>query len=300
MKQRLRLASVSPKLLDVYAEDGMTLEQLMAFTVTADHARQEQVWENVSDPATTSRIRSGACSRKTPCARPTGARSSSGWMPTRQAGGVVMRDLFEHDDGGWLQDVALLDRLVTEKLKAEAETIAAEGWKWIAVAVDFPYGHTDGLRELEGEPADLTEEEQATLDALNAEHAKLESEYQDADELPDEVDAAARRDRDGAGRVREPSGRLRSGRDRPRRRLRQHRCRRAACRSSAAMSGRRTRHAGQPIRSRADATTTDRRRARRPIACVQRAVITIGGRPNRSRTRRTTPSSRCRIGSSPS
>ena len=33
VKQRLRLASVSPKLLDVYAEDGMTLDQLMAFTV---------------------------------------------------------------------------------------------------------------------------------------------------------------------------------------------------------------------------------------------------------------------------
>jgi hypothetical protein len=55
-----------------------------------------------------------------------------------QAGGAIMRDLFEHDDGGWLQDVPLLDRLVTEKLKVEAETIAAEGWKWIAVAVNFP------------------------------------------------------------------------------------------------------------------------------------------------------------------
>jgi type IV secretion system protein VirB10 len=33
---------------DVYAEDGMTLEQLMAFSVTADQARQEQVWDNVS------------------------------------------------------------------------------------------------------------------------------------------------------------------------------------------------------------------------------------------------------------
>src|SRR5665213_3066902 len=48
VKQRLRLASVSPKLHDVYAEDGMTLEQLMAFSVTADQARQEQVWDNVS------------------------------------------------------------------------------------------------------------------------------------------------------------------------------------------------------------------------------------------------------------
>ena len=47
VKQRLRLASVSPKLLDVYAEDGMTLDQLMAFTVNADHQRQEQVFERL-------------------------------------------------------------------------------------------------------------------------------------------------------------------------------------------------------------------------------------------------------------
>ncbi len=38
VKQRLKLASVAPALLDVYAEDGMTLEQLIAFTVNPDHA----------------------------------------------------------------------------------------------------------------------------------------------------------------------------------------------------------------------------------------------------------------------
>ncbi|MGY2930487.1 hypothetical protein ACVWXL_000124 [Bradyrhizobium sp. GM22.5] len=38
---------------------------------------------------------------------------------------------FQSDDGGWLEDIALLDGLVAEKRKAEAETIAAEGWKWI-------------------------------------------------------------------------------------------------------------------------------------------------------------------------
>ena len=47
VRQRLRLAAVSPKLLDVYAEDGMTLDQLMAFTVNGDHVRQEQVWEDL-------------------------------------------------------------------------------------------------------------------------------------------------------------------------------------------------------------------------------------------------------------
>ena len=95
-----------------------------------------------------------------------------------------MRDLFEHDDGGWLQDPALLDRLVIEKLQAKAETLRAEGWKWIAVAPDFPYGHTAGLRQLEGKTVDLTDEERASRDALQAELDRLEQQYADADELP--------------------------------------------------------------------------------------------------------------------
>ena len=47
--QRLRLVTVAPELLEVYAEDGMTLEQLMAFTISGDHARQAQVWEAVKN-----------------------------------------------------------------------------------------------------------------------------------------------------------------------------------------------------------------------------------------------------------
>jgi ParB family chromosome partitioning protein len=189
VKQRLRLASVSPRLHEVYAEDGgMTLEQLMAFSVTADHARQDQVWENVSrsgydEPYQIRRMLTENTVR--------GSDRRAQYVSIdayEHAGGPVLRDLFENDDGGWLQDVALLDRLVTEKLKSEAETIAAEGWKWISVAVDFPFGHTGGLRELEGKPVDVTVEEQATIDALNAEHDRLEAEYQDADELPDAVD----------------------------------------------------------------------------------------------------------------
>jgi ParB family transcriptional regulator, chromosome partitioning protein len=105
------------------------------------------------------------------------------------AGGNVLRDLFEEDGGGWLEDVALLERLVADKLRAEAETIAAEGWKWLDFADSFPYGHDHGLRQLEGTPADLTSEEQASLEALRAAYDALQAKYEDADELPDEVDA---------------------------------------------------------------------------------------------------------------
>src|SRR3546814_20042239 len=42
-----------------------------------------------------------------------------GFDAYEQAGGAVMRDLFQQDDGGWLENVGLLDGLVAEKLKAE-------------------------------------------------------------------------------------------------------------------------------------------------------------------------------------
>ena len=188
VKQRLRLASVSTVLLDIYAEDGMTLEQLMAFTVSSDHARQEQVWEAIKDgwqkePYTIRRLLTE-----------TTVRASDkravfvGITAYEEAGGCVLRDLFQQDDGGWLQDPVLLDRLVNEKLKSEAETIAAEGWKWIEVAMTFPYGHDHGLRQLVGTTVDLTEEERATREALREEYDRLEAEYAEADELPDEID----------------------------------------------------------------------------------------------------------------
>ena len=86
VKQRLRLAAVSVKLLEMYAEDGMTLEQLMAFTVTNDHARQEQVWEGLSRSYNKEPyfIRSyAASSPRARCGPPTGARSSSASTSTR-------------------------------------------------------------------------------------------------------------------------------------------------------------------------------------------------------------------------
>jgi ParB family chromosome partitioning protein len=189
VKQRLKLASVSPKLLDAYAEDGMTLEQLMAFAVSDDHDRQEKVWE-----AARTLGRSQSWQIKGLLTEGTVRASDKravfvGIDAYEKAGGYIMRDLFEHDDGGWLQDPVLLDGLVADKLKAVAEEVAAEGWKWVEVALTLPYGATRGLRELPGVALDLTDEEQVTADALHEEYARLEAEYEDCDELPDEIDA---------------------------------------------------------------------------------------------------------------
>ncbi len=187
VRQRLRLASVSLRLLDVYAEDGMTLDQLMAFSVSPDHERQEQVWEAVQrsyskEPYQIRRmLTEGAV-------RASDKRAQYAGEAYVIAGGEIMRDLFERDDGGWLQDVGLLERLVAEKLDRDAEAVRAEGWKWVEVATDFPYGHTYGLRSIIGESAALTDEEQATVTALQAEAAELEETYAAAEELPEDVD----------------------------------------------------------------------------------------------------------------
>jgi ParB family chromosome partitioning protein len=189
VKQRLKLASVAPALLEVYAEDGMTLEQMMAFTVNPDHARQVQVWDAVKNSW-----------NKEPYAirrmlTETSVRASDrravfvGVDAYEAAGGVVLRDLFQGDDGGWLEDPTLLDRMVAEKLQAEAEALATEGWKWIEVATDLPYGYSHGLRRLAGDPAQMTDEESAAHAVLLAEYRELEEEYSGQDEYPEEIDA---------------------------------------------------------------------------------------------------------------
>ena len=166
----------------------MTLDQLMAFTVNPDHERQEQVWEALQrshnkEPYYIRRLLTeGAVRASDKRAQFVGIEAYEA------AGGDVMRDLFQQDDGGWLQNPVLLDRLVAEKLEREADSVRAENWKWLEVAIDLPYGHAYGLRQIAGEPVAMSEEEVATAEALRAEYERLEQAHADADELPEEVD----------------------------------------------------------------------------------------------------------------
>jgi ParB family chromosome partitioning protein len=64
-----------------------------------------------------------------------------------EAAGGILRDLFSEDQGGYLEDAALLDRLTKERLEsAAAELREYEGWKWAEAHLDYPHSH--GLRRL--------------------------------------------------------------------------------------------------------------------------------------------------------
>jgi ParB family chromosome partitioning protein len=186
VRQRLRLGAVSPKLMQIYRDDDLALDQLMAFAITEDHARQEAVYERLSYNRDASTIR--RLLTETHVAAMDRRAIFVGTEAYTEAGGTIQRDLFTEDRGGYFEDVALLDLLVTGKLGRAADAVReAEGWKWTQAHLDFPHAH--GLRRTYPQPVELSAEDQVALDAAQAEFNSLTEQHESAEELPDEVDA---------------------------------------------------------------------------------------------------------------
>ncbi|CAN7742133.1 ParB/RepB/Spo0J family partition protein [Mesorhizobium sp. LjNodule214] len=189
VRQRLRLASVSPKLLELYEKDEIRLEQIMAFSISDDHARQEQVWERISSSHTQEPYYIRRLLTETTVRADDRRAVYVGAQAYEAAGGVILRDLFEQDSGGWFQDAALLEQLVFDRLKVDAEAIRAEGWKWVEAAISFPYGHTSGMRRIYAEAQELSAEEIERYDALKAEYDKLDADYAKAEDADEAIEA---------------------------------------------------------------------------------------------------------------
>ncbi|HEV7343812.1 MAG TPA: ParB/RepB/Spo0J family partition protein [Sphingopyxis sp.] len=185
VKQRLRLGAVSPKLLQVYREDGLTLDQLMAFAITEDHARQEQVFAGLHHNREPWIIRRDMTASNVPA---TDRRALFvGADAYVEAGGNIIRDLFSEDRGGFFEDAGLLDTLAAEKLQGVAEEIQAEGWKWAEAHIDYPHAH--GMRRFYPQSVPLSDEDEARLEALSTEHDELAEGYSSYDEMPEDVAA---------------------------------------------------------------------------------------------------------------
>ena len=194
VRQRLRLGAIAPRLMALYREDALTLDQLMAFAVSEDHARQEQVLEQYGSDRPGYFIRRVMTEAKV-VATDRRARFV-GVEAYVEAGGTVLRDLFTEDGGGWFEDVGLLDRMVAEKLAAEAAAIGeAEGWKWVEASLDYP--RSEGMARVYPRAVERTAEEVARTTALGEEYDALFAEWDAAEEFPpefrarlDEIEAA--------------------------------------------------------------------------------------------------------------
>jgi ParB family chromosome partitioning protein len=186
VKQRLKLGAVSPKLMKVYRKGELTLHQLTAFAITDDHAAQERVWSELSwdkSRATILRILSEG-------QVPSDDRRAVfvGADAYQDAGGVIVRDLFDEEGGGFFADAALLNRLVREKLQTKAQELVGEGWKWVAVEAEFDHELTSSMRRVYPEAVPLGADEQAKLDALQARFDELAESGEETSEVSAELD----------------------------------------------------------------------------------------------------------------
>jgi len=186
VRQRMRLGAVSPLLMQKYRDGEVTLEQLMAFAISEDHARQEHVYETIQEGwnKQPNHIRRLMMETHVESDDPRALLAGEAYM---EAGGPVVRDLFSDADGGYLVDVGLLERLVVERLNAIAAEVHAEGWQWVEARLEFPYDH--GMRRFYPTQVELSAEDRDQLDALSAELEVLEERYDAGEELTETKEA---------------------------------------------------------------------------------------------------------------
>lgn len=188
--QRLKLARVSPRVLKAYRGEKLTLEQVMAFAVTDDHDAQERVLSGMSDWHEARDIR--AALTENDIAASDRRVKFVTFKAYEKAGGALRRDLFaEGDDGIFILDTALLDRLVAEKLECAAKPVRKEGWKWVEFRKSFPYDERSRFHRRYPEPVPLPPEDAARLEALEKEHAALMEQWESGaedEQRPDRLD----------------------------------------------------------------------------------------------------------------
>ncbi len=194
VQRRLRLARVSPSLIDAYRRDEMTLQHLMAFAVTDDREAQESLWSSLpswrkDDPGFIHRTLT-----KNEVTAGDGRVRFIGFAVYEDAGGTVRRDLFSEDeDGVFIDDIPLLERLVAEQLEQTAEAVRAEGWKWVEVRPSFDWDDRRGFEHRLPETLPLSPEMESELNSLIAERDGLADLEDLTDEQQERYDALSER-----------------------------------------------------------------------------------------------------------
>ena len=180
VKQRLKLARVSPKIIKAYRAEQLNLEQVMAFAISDDHEAQDNVLKDlrtqdldprdIRDALTENHI--STTDRRVKCVT---------LKAYEKAGGATRRDLFSTDDKDvFILDTVLLGKLLAEKLERAAKPVRIEGWKWVEIHPEFGYEQKSQFQHRYAEPVPLQPEQQEQLDKLQQEYDDLYDKWSDS------------------------------------------------------------------------------------------------------------------------
>lgn len=202
---RLRLASLAPVVFDALGAGEITLDVAKAYAATPDQERQAFVFDQVSrsymaqHPDSIRRMMTQATvSASDRRARFVGEEAYAA------AGGRIERDLFSDEDGARWLDIALLERLATEKLEAlAAETVASSGLAFVRPTLESWAGYevTRGLQRVPLETPAMSDEESAEVEALEAETEELIGQLEDEETAEEAREAAEARVREIGVRI---------------------------------------------------------------------------------------------------
>lgn len=178
VKRRMKLANVSPKLLALLREDGITLDQLAALALADDHETQELIWSEANEWQRQPNYLRQAITRAEIDASRSRLVRFVGLAAYEAAGGYVRRDLFsDSENAGFIADAELLQRLAGDKLEAVAGNVRAEGWNWTETRIERDVLELNRYDRLDPINRPYTEDEQREMDTLTARQDELAEQY---------------------------------------------------------------------------------------------------------------------------
>ncbi|MCA7981264.1 ParB/RepB/Spo0J family partition protein [Burkholderia cepacia] len=186
VQRRLKLARVSPKLVDLFRTGEIKLDQMQALALSDSHDEQEAAW-----------FEAEPYNRDAHAIRRRFVRDEQSFVSNRvakfvgveafeAAGGTVRRDLFSAAEDAWYRDHALMLRLATEQLEALGASVLAEGWAWVKAMPERDHATRSQFRPVlprRTEPSDEVAKELAAIDQRLVEIAG----QWEADDMDDEA-----------------------------------------------------------------------------------------------------------------
>ncbi|MBS0318371.1 MAG: ParB/RepB/Spo0J family partition protein, partial [Proteobacteria bacterium] len=192
VQRRLKLANVSPRLMADYRADAVSLDQLMALSITDDHAAQECAFYDAPQwQRHPSHLRERLTEREIDAYRHPLVRFV-GLDAYEQAGGGIRRDLFAEDDAGvYLTDAALLERLAQDKLAGIAAEVKAEGWAWADATPGVTHADLHAFQRAPRERREPNKREAQRIEKLQAKMQEVAEAIDAATDADDEDKADA-------------------------------------------------------------------------------------------------------------
>lgn len=183
--QRMRLARVAPELMKAYRAGDLSLDAMMAFTLSDDHNHQRKVYK------ATGKNPQGHYVRRLMTEKSESSKGKLCKFVTLKAyvdaGGKIRADLFGSET--FLENPELLHRLAKDKLAAIAEKLKAEGWGWVETALENDYMFISRYGRIHPKPTDAPKKLTDKLKKLQADYDKVDDACAEADHEDDEMEA---------------------------------------------------------------------------------------------------------------